>query len=126
MDWDRLATQMIREMIQQFLRCPGEFLTFNQLVFRIPGADKDVLHVVAEQRPDLFLITKDDRSAKLFTEAVQKILWKGIETAVAEVGAPRMAPYSGRGRDRCGHLSDEEILADLLRCSLPPEALMRN
>ncbi len=48
MDWDRLTTQMIREMIRQFLKCPREFLTFNQLAFRIPGADKDVLHAVAE------------------------------------------------------------------------------
>lgn len=49
MDWDRLATQMIREMIRQFLRQPGKFLTFGQLAFRIPGSDKEVLHVVARK-----------------------------------------------------------------------------
>jgi hypothetical protein len=53
MDWDRLATQMLREMIRQFFREPGEFLTFGQLAFRIPGADKELLHLVADSRPDL-------------------------------------------------------------------------
>ena len=32
MDWDRLVTRMIREMIRQFLKQPGEFLTFGQLL----------------------------------------------------------------------------------------------
>ncbi len=126
MDWDRLTTQMIREMIRQFLKCPGEFLTFNQLVFRMPGADKDVLHVVAEQRGDLFLITRDDRSVRLYTDALQRILQKGIDTAIAAVGPPRGGSTQGHDRDRCSHFTEEEILADLVRCSLPPEALTRN
>ena len=126
--WIGTASQleMIREMIRQFLKCPGEFLTFNQLVFRMPGADKDVLHVVAEQRTDLFLLTRDDRSIRLYTDALQRILQKGIDTAIADPGRPRGAPAQGNDRDRCGHYTEEEILADLIRCSLPPEALTRN
>jgi hypothetical protein len=126
MDWDRLATQMIREMIRQFLKQPGEFLTFGQLVFRIPGADKDVLHVIVENRPDLFLITRDDRSVRLYTDALQKILQKGVELTIAEVGPSHSAPAHGHDRDRCSHPAEEEILANLVRCSLPPEALTRN
>ena len=40
MDWDRLSTRMIREMVRQFLQQPGEFLTFGQLQFRIPDSDR--------------------------------------------------------------------------------------
>ena len=126
MDWDRLTTQMIREMIRQFLKSPGEFLTFNQLVFRMPGTDKDVLHVVAEQRADLFLLTRDDRSVRLYTDALQRILHKGMDTVIAEPGPARSAPTQGYDRDRCSHFTEEEILADLVRCSLPSEALTRN
>src|SRR5258708_8346512 len=110
MDWDRLTTQMIREVIRQFLKCAGEFLTFNQMVLRMPGADKDVLHVVAEQRGDLFLITRDDRSVRLYTDALQRILQKGIDTAIAAVGPPRGGSTQGHDRDRCSHFTEEEIL----------------
>ena len=126
MDWDRLTTQMLTEMIRQFLKQPGEFLTFGQLVFRIPGADKDVLHVIVEQRTDLFLITKDDRAVRLYTDALQKILQHGVEPTIAEVGPPHASSGHGPHHDRCSHFSEEEILADLVRCSLPPEALTRN
>jgi very-short-patch-repair endonuclease len=123
-EWDRLATQMIREMIRQFLRQPGEFLTFGQLAFRIPNSDKDILHSVAENRSDLFVLAKDDRSTKLHLEAVQRILQDGIEA----VTAPPMVPHaadSPEERIRCGHFSQEELLADLQRFSLPGEALTR-
>jgi hypothetical protein len=84
MEWDRLATQMIREMIRQFLREPGEFLTFGQLAFRIPGADKELLHLVADSRPDLFAVARNDRALKLHTKAVQKILQDGIDAATTQ------------------------------------------
>ena len=125
MDWDRLATQMIREMIRQFLREPGEFLTFGQLAFRIPGADKELLHLVADSRPDLFAVARNDRALKLHTQAVQKILQDGIDAAAAQP-EPNPAPTTAReARIRCGHFDQEELLADLQRCSLPPEALTR-
>jgi hypothetical protein len=125
MDWDRLSTQMLREMIRQFLRQPGEFLTFGQLAFRIPGSDNDVLHLVAENRPDLFILTRDDRAIKLHTEAVQRILTDGIEAATVEPAPFHTPAILREDRIRCGHFSQEELLADLQRCSLPPEALMR-
>jgi hypothetical protein len=126
MDWDRLATHMIREMIRQFLKQPGEFLTFGQLVFRIPGADKDVLHVIAEQRTDLFLITRDDRALRLYTDALQNILQRGLDAAIAEIGAPHSIRDQKTHNDRCSHFAEEEILADLIRCSLPADSLTRN
>jgi len=126
MDWDRLANQMIRELIRQFLRQPGEFLTFGQLTFRIPGSDKDVLHLVAENRPDLFLVTRDDRSIKLHIEAVRRILEEGMDAATTEP-APLHTPATVQeGRIRCGHFAQEELVADLQRFSLPAEALTRN
>lgn len=126
MDWDRLATQMIREMIRQFLRKPGEFLTFGQLAFRIPGADKEVLHLVADSRPDLFAVARNDKALKLHTNAVQKILRDGVEAASAQLQATPQATAAREGRIRCGHFAQEELLSDLQRCSLPPEALTRN
>lgn len=126
MDWDRLATQMLREMIRQFLRQPGEFLTFGQLAFRIPGSDKELLYLVAESRPDLFAVTRNERALKLHTKALQKILHDGID-AVATAPEPFQRPTAVReARIRCGHFSQEELLTNLQRCSLPPEALTRN
>lgn len=125
MDWDRLATQMTREMIRQFLKQPGEFLTFGQLNFRIPGSDKDLLHVVAENRPDLFVVSRDDRSIKLHLEAVNRILKDGVDVTTAEAIYSQTPGIVRKGRTRCGHFSQEELLADLQRCSLPPEALTR-
>lgn len=126
MDWDRLATQMIREMIHQFLREPGEFLTFGQLAFRISGADKELLHLVAESRPDLFVVARNDRALKLHTSAVQKILRDGIDAAAAQPQPMPAATTAHDDRIRCGHFAQEELLADLQRFSLPPEALTRN
>jgi len=125
-DWDRLATQMIREMIRQFLREPGEFLTFGQLAFRIPGADKEVLHLVAESRPDLFSVARNDRALKLHLKAVQKILADGVDEAMKQPEPIQASVFVREGRIRCGHFSREELLADLQRFSLPPEALTRN
>jgi len=126
MDWDRLATRMIREMIRQFLRQPGEFLTFGQLAFRIPGADKEVLHLVADSRPDLFAVARNDKALKLHTNAVQKILRDGIDAASVQPQAIPQAAATREARIRCGHFAQEELLSDLQRCSLPPEALTRN
>ncbi len=126
MDWDRLATQMIREMIRQFLRQPGEFLTFGQLASRIPGSDKDLLHAFAENRTDLFVITGNDQSLKLHLEAVHRILAESVDATIAQ---PIHVPATETIRDgqiRCGHYSQEELLGDLLRCSLPSEALVRD
>lgn len=125
MDWDRLMTQMIREMIRQFLTRPGEFLTFSQLVFRIPGADKDVLHALAEQRLDLFVVARNDNSIKLHTEVVGRVVRKGIEAAMVESTSMRIGTRPANGHVRCAHFSEEELLADLQRCSLPSEALTR-
>lgn len=125
MDWDRLATQMLREMIGKFLTEPGEFLTFGQLAFRITGSDKDVLHLVAESRPDLFIVTRDDRSIKLHTQAVFRILRDGIDAVTVQPEPFQTAIPVREGGIRCGHFSQEALLADLHRCSLPPEALTR-
>jgi len=117
---------MIREMIRQFLKQPGEFLTFGQLAFRVPGSDKELLYLVAESRADLFAVARNERALKLHTKAVQRILQNGIE-AVTDTPEPIHPLASVReGRIRCGHFSQEELLADLNRCSLPPEALTRN
>ena len=107
-------------MIRQFLREPGEFLTFGQLAFRIPGADKEVLHLVADSRPDLFAVARNDKALKLHTNAVQKILRDGIVAAATQ---PEPAPAATTAREgiRCGHFSQEELLADVHRCSLPPK-----
>ena len=126
MDWDRLATQMIREMIRQFLRKPGEFLTFGQLVFRIEGADRDVLHAIAENRRDLFVMTHDHQALKLHLEAVQRILQDGVDAARSQPTLVQQAETAPEGRIRCGHFSQEELLSDLQRFSLPPEALTRS
>ena len=123
--WERLITEMIRHMIRQFLAHPAEFLTFRRLS-RLVASDPDVLHGIAEQRPDLFLITTNDRFVKLFPEAAERIASAGIENAITE---PRTVP-SGRDRrrDYPGRLhfsSDEEILADLQSASFGPESLTR-
>lgn len=125
MDWDRLALQMTREMIRQFLREPGEFLTFGQLAFRIPGSDKELLHLVADSRPDLFAVARNDRALKLHTHAVQRILRDGVDTATAQQELPPHNSAIPEGRIRCGHFSQEELLSDLQRNSLAPEALTR-
>jgi len=126
MDWDRLATQMLREMIRQFLREPGEFLTFGQLAFRIPGSDKEVLHLVADSRRDLFAVARNDRALKLHTKAVQKILEDGIDIVMAQPEPFHAIEPVRDGRIRCGHFNQEELLTDLHRCARPPEALTRN
>jgi hypothetical protein len=118
--------QMIREMVRLFLRRPGEFLTFGQLAFRIPGSDRDVLHAIAESRPDLFAVAQNDQALKLHTKAVQKILEDGIDRVMAQPEPFRAIEPVGEGRIRCGHFNQEELLTDLHRCSLPPEALTRN
>lgn len=127
-DWDRLTTQMIREMIRQFLKQPGEFLTFGKLAYRIPDADKDVLHALAEQRPDLFVITRNEKAARLHTEAVRRIVQgKDVEAPPAVPSATRSPEGIGAAsaRTHCGHFERDEILADLQRSSLPAEALVR-
>lgn len=126
MDWDRLAIQMTREMIRQFLREPGEFLTFGQLTFRIPGSDKELLHLVADSRPDLFAVARNDRALKLHMKAVQKILDDGIEAAMAQPEPVPPNEIIAEGRIRCGHFAQEALLEDLQRGSLLPEALTRN
>lgn len=126
MDWDRLVTQMIREMICQFLKQPGEFLTFGQLAFRIPNSDKDLLHSIVENRPDLFAVTRNERSVKLHTETVRRVLEEGIEAAAQEPPPTPQQVIGTAGRIRCGHFSQDELLADLQRLSLPAEALTRN
>lgn len=113
-------------MIRQFFREPGEFLTFGQLAFRIPGADKEVLHLVADSRPDLFAVTRNDKALKLHTNAVQIILRDGIDAAMAQPESIPIVAVAREGRIRCGHFAQEELLSDLQRCSLPPEALTRN
>lgn len=126
MDWDRLSAQMVREMIRQFLREPGDFLTFGQLAHRIPNSDRDVLHSIAENRPDLFSVTRNERSVKLHTETVRRVLEEGIEAAAQEPTPAPQQVIAANGRIRCGHFAQEELLADLQRSSLPAEALTRN
>jgi hypothetical protein len=84
--WDRLITEMIRHMIREFGAHPAELLTFRR-VSKLVDSDADVLHAVAEQRPDLFMITSNDRFVMLFPEAVERIASDGVEKAIAEVKA---------------------------------------
>jgi hypothetical protein len=125
-DWNRLATQMIREMVRQFLQDPGELLTFGQLAFRIEGSDKLVLQAIADSRPDLFLVVRDGQFAKLHFDAVRRIVNDGID-AVMIPGNPPILPSSPKEpRTRCSHFDLAELANDLLRFSLPSEALVRN
>lgn len=123
MDWDRLAAQMIREMIRQCLQRPAEFLTFGQLAFRIPGADRDLLYVFASTRPELFLLCRNEHALKLHMEAVEKILEDGPDAIIAAHQAPQAAPVTNH--TRCEHFSSEELTVDLLRGSLSSQALTR-
>ncbi|MCI0348966.1 MAG: hypothetical protein L0Z53_06030 [Acidobacteriales bacterium] len=126
MDWERLIPLMIRQMIRQFMRRPGEFLTFRQLAFRIPGADPDVLHALAENWSNLFLITNNDRSLKLHENAVRAILANGLD-ATAETAMPTPPARTDQlrhERHECDHYTEEEILVDLRRCSVPSDAML--
>jgi hypothetical protein len=117
--------RLITEMIRQFFAHPAEFLTFNQLAHRIAGGDADVLHAIAEAKPDLFLITNNGSAAKLFAEAVREILRGDADlTTLHAITTPDDERVGGT--PFCEHSSDEEILADLRRGSMPSEALVRN
>jgi len=116
---------MIREMIRQFLRQPGEFLTFGQLAFRIPGSDKELLYLVAESRPDFFAVARNERALKLYTKAVQEILQDRIEAGTDAPDYIHPVTPAPEGRIRFGHFGQEELPVDLNRCSLPSEALTR-
>ena len=124
--WDRLITEMIRQMIREFLTHPAELFTFRRLAHRITS-DPDVLHAIAEQRPDLFVITADDRSLKLFSQAVERIVGEGVERTIADVRVLPSEQSSARGHRPCDHLvSEDEILSDLVHCSFNPDELTRN
>jgi hypothetical protein len=101
--WDRLITEMIRHMIREFLAHPAELLTFRKLSYRI-ASDADVLHAIAEQRPDLFIITENDRFVKLFPEAVERIIEVGMDRTIAEVGIARSRLASEHDYHPCDHL----------------------
>ena len=56
-----------------------------------------------------------------------KIVDVGLEQTIAEVGPVPAASQARRERRPCDHFaSEEEILADLRRCSFRPETLTRN
>ena len=113
-------------MIREFLAHSAELLTFRRLA-RLVASDHDVLHAIAHTRPDLFMITGDDRFVKLFPEAVERIVHVGVEHAIVEVRPPIVPDPSKHDPTLCSHLSsDEEILADLQRCSFHPDSLARN
>jgi hypothetical protein len=124
--WDRLITEMLRHMIREFMCHPAELLSFRQLAHRI-DSDSDVLHAIAEQRSDLFLITRNDRFVKLFPEAVQRIAETGVERTIAEVRPMPSRMGSVRLHRSCDHFSSEdEVLTDLRNWSFTPDALTRN
>jgi hypothetical protein len=124
--WDRLITEMIRHMIREFLAHPAELLTFRRLS-RLVASDADVLHAIAEQRPDLFMITSNGRFVKLFPDAVERIATDGVEKVIAEVGPVPSERDARRDHRDCNHFSsDEEILADLRLASFRPESLTRS
>jgi hypothetical protein len=124
--WDRLITEMIRQMIREFISRPAELLTFGLLAHRT-GSDRDVLHAIAEQRRDLFLITADDRFVKLFPEAVQRIIETGVERTIAEIRPSTSNAQFPREYSACEHFSsDAEIVRDLVQCSFSPESLTRS
>jgi len=123
--WQRLITDMIRHMIREFRAHPAEILSFRRLS-RLVASDPDVLYAVAKLRPDLFMITADDRFVKLFSEAVERIAQVGVESAIAEVRPAALEHATKREDHPCSHFSsDDEILADLQRGSFQPESLTR-
>lgn len=125
--WNRLLPMMVRQMIRQFLAHPSEFLNFERLSRLMGGIHTEILHAVAESRPDLFVIARNDRALKLFWEAVKRISDNGIEKAVEEAGSvPPDILRKEHTRDRCQHYSDEEIVPDLLGCRLSSEMLTRS
>lgn len=125
MEWDRLITEMIRQMIQQFLAQPGEWLTFNQLAYRIRGSEPALLHGIAEAKPDLFVLTRRGNAAKLHIEAVRQIIRGDADlTTLHAIVTPEEERVDSGWL--CGHVSDEMILADLRQSSLPSEVLTRN
>ena len=73
-------------MIREFLAHPAEILTFKR-VARLVASDSDVLYAIAKLRPDLFMISANDRFVQLFPEAVERIVGTGVENAIAEVRA---------------------------------------
>lgn len=124
--WDRLITEMIRYMIREFLAHPAELLTFRHLARRV-ASDPDVLHAIAEQRPDLFLVSQDDRFVKLFPEAVERIVDIDVDRTIDEVNVAPPKTVSARDHHPCDHFGAEgEILTDLLHCSFHPDTLIRN
>lgn len=124
--WDRLITEMVRQMIREFLSHPAELVTFRRLAHRI-ACDADVLHAIAEQRPDLFVVTKNDRSVKLFAEAVERIVEDGIERTIQDVKVPVLERSPARDYRLCIHFdSEDEILNDLRRCSFHSSSLTRS
>jgi|SRR5579863_4558798 len=124
--WDRLTTEMLRHMIREFLAHPAELLTFKKISYRI-ASDPDVLHAIAEQRPDLFIITENDRFVKLFPEAVERIVEVGVDRTIADVRIARSGPTPTHDHHPCDHFgSENEILTDLLHCSFHPDTLTRN
>jgi hypothetical protein len=124
-EWDRLVTQMIRAMIQQFLARPTEFFSFGKLAKQIPGADADILHAIAEGRPDLFVITKNSRFAKLTLQAIRPILLSEMDLSTIHDLA-EVRRYEADSDCFCDHSSDSEILNDLKHGTLPAGALTNN
>lgn len=121
--WKRLVPTMVRHMIRQFLAHPSEFLSFERLSRLMNGIPTDILHAVAEQRVDIFVIARNDRALKLYWAAVERIVHDGVERAAEEVGPVPNSVRTGNSGGRCEHYSDEEIIPDLLGCSLSSDML---
>jgi hypothetical protein len=119
-DCDRLITAMIR----QFFAHPGEFLSFDQLARRIPESVPELLHGIAEAKPELFLLTRRGDAAKLHTEAFEEIIEERADLTTLH---PIRTPEEERigGSLSCEHLSEDEILADLACGSALAESLLR-
>jgi hypothetical protein len=130
--WERLTTEMLRHMIREFLAHPAEFMTFTRLAFLIRAAtneavSSDLLHVIAEQRSDLFIITRNDRGLKLFTDALERIVSMGVDSVIAEPAPVHSEAHPKYEHHRCNHFSgDDEILDALTRCSFGPPVLTRS
>ena len=127
------ANNLIRTIVRTLLSRPAEWLTFN-FAARLAGMDRDLLAALAETRTDLFAIN-DDRRLKLRPGVVEQISQVGIakwqvpaRPERTELSVWHARPSSGsdsvKGLCYCA-LPEDSILDDLLRGSIPEDALVR-
>jgi len=129
MDVDNLIRTIVRTLVGR----PADWLTFD-FAARLAGMDADLLGGLADSRPDLFAI-HNDRRLKLRPKVVEQISHVGIarwqvpplpesQERPIRHGRPGSASDFVQGSCYCEQPEDN-ILQDLLRGSIPEDALVR-